>query len=302
MAEKNTNPLLPDFWQQAWAAARHNSKSEKKRIRSDREMMEYWDRFAAKYDQVHSPCKKNKRVQAVLDLLEDERFLTNDAEILDIGCGTGTYTLPLAEICQSVTAIDGAVEMCRQLRKKIDHLNIGNIEVLHRMWEDIDLEKEGFRGQYDLVFASMTPAVCDYSTLDKMNQASRNNCCLIFWAEDGINQARSDLWREIFNEEESGDGIATIIFPFNLLYSLGYFPRIKYIDTRWECEETIEEAVESLCSMFWLYTEITPRIKDIVTRYVYRKAVNNMFCRRTDARLGVVTWGINKANAVQQVS
>ena len=64
----------------------------------------------------------------------------------------------------------------------------------------------------------------------------------------------------------------------------------------------MEEDIESLCSMFWLYTEITPRFKEIVKRYVYRKAVNNMFRHRTETRLGVVTWSINKAPAVQQVS
>ncbi len=293
MKEKSTNPLLPDFWRQAWDTARENSKSEKRRIRSSREIMEYWNRFAAKYDQVHTPSKQNKRVQTILDLLEREQFLAGDTKILDIGCGTGTYSLLLAEMCQSVTALDGADEMCRQLEKKVEQHNIGNVSVVNRMWEDIDIEAEGLLGRYDLAFASMTPAVFNFDTLNKMNLVSRKNCCLVFWAEDGVNQARKDLWKEIFDEVDSGDDIATIIYPFNLLYSMGYFPRIQYIDTQWSCTETVEEAVESLCGMFWLYTEITPRIKEIVTRYVRERAGDNVFHRKTEARLGVVTWTVD---------
>lgn len=294
MIEVNSDPVQPVFWQQAWKAARKNSISERRNIRSDQEIMKYWNQVASEYDQVHSDCKKNRRVERIINLLQKEKYITRETKILDIGCGTGTYSLPFAEICKKVTALDGAEEMCRHLERKVSKYDIDNLEVLHRMWEDVDLEKEFLLKQHDLVFASMTPAVFDFETLEKMNQASLESCCLIFWAKDGTNQVIKDLWKEIFNEDVAGYNTATIIYPFNLLYSLGYFPKIQYIDTCWSFEEPLEDAVESLCNMFWLYTEITPPIKDTVKRYVYGKAENNLFNRKTEARLGIVTWNVDR--------
>jgi len=283
----------PVFWQHAWEKARKSSKTEKRKIRDNKEVMEFWNRFAPKYEKRHSPGNVDHRVQGVLDMFLQQQILNGETAVLDIGCGPGTHALPLAEICKSVTALDGAGEMCLELEKKVKEKNIGNIKVLHRMWEDVDIKKENMLKKFDLVLASMTTAVCDYETLDKMNQASRNNCCLIFWAQNSSNQARKELWKILFQEEDPGYGAASVIYPFNLLFSLGYYPEMRYIDSEWTYKEPVDEAIESLCRSFWLFTEITPYIKETITSYVQEKAENNIFSQKTKARLGVVTWSVN---------
>ncbi len=290
MLKVENGTIKPEYWIKAWEEARERSVSKKKMIRSSTEMVEYWNHFAPKYDQVHSPVKQNPRVQKVIEILQAEEFLTPDTALLDIGCGPGNYSLPLAEICRSVTALDGAAGMCQQLQKKVGQLGIDNIEVMHRLWEEIDLEKEQMVNKYDLVFASMTEAVSDYPTLEAMNRASRDKCCLIFWADNGKNRARSELWELIFKEADPGYGMASVIYPFNLLYSLGYFPSMRFIDSEWSNEEPVEEAVDSLARLFWLYIDISPEIKDIISRYVKENAIDGVFKRKTEACLGVVTW------------
>jgi len=84
--------------------------------------------------------------------------------------------LPFAKEVKSVTALDGAIEMCRILEQKVEELGLDNIQVIHRLWEELDIEKEGLAEKFDLVFASMTPAVSDFETLDKLNQASSKYC------------------------------------------------------------------------------------------------------------------------------
>ncbi len=222
MQNKIPNIQSPEFWQQAWEHARKNLNAEKRKIRSEKEAMEFWSSYAPRYEKKYTPDETNDRVETVLEILRRKNFLTPETDILDIGSGPGTFALPLSRLCKNVTSLDGAEGMCRELQKKADADKISNINILHRLWEDVDIKEEGMAKQYDLVFASMTAAICDFDTLDKMNQASKKDCCLIFWAERSSSRARQDLWKVFFREEDSGYGGTSIIYPFNLLYSLGH--------------------------------------------------------------------------------
>lgn len=291
-AEQN-DIMTPRFWVKAWEDARKNNPTESAMIRSSAELIDYYNQFAPKYDQLHAPVKRTQRVQQVLDILQHEGFLTPAADVLDIGCGSGNYSLPFAEICASVTAIDGASEMCRQLKNKVGQLGLKNIDVKQNLWEELDLKKEGMYKQYNLAFASMTEAVSDYKTLEAMNGASKENCCLVFWAGTVVNEVRTELWEMIFNKPDPGYGTTSVIYPFNLLYSLGYYPAIRFINTAWTSEETTAKAIESLARFFWLYTDISPGITDIITRYVNDNAVNGTLLQKTEATLGIVTWKVS---------
>ena len=282
----------PDYWQQVWEETRKSSSYITKRIRDEKEAIEIWNKFASTYGK-HSSCGEQERLEKVIGLLEQKKILTPETEILDVGCGPGTYALPFAGRVKSVTALDGASEMCRVLEHKAKETELHNITVLHRMWEDVDLSKEGLFQSFDLVFASLTPAVCNYETIVKLNQASKKYCCLISWAGGTFSQARQDLWKLLFKEEEDVNRGFDIIFPFNLIYSMGYYPTMHYIDTGWVLEGPVEQAIESLSRSFWLYTEITPEINNTITRYVLEWAVNGIFCQKSKSRLGIITWRVN---------
>lgn len=195
----------PEFWRQAWEEARRSSPHVRRRIRDEKEAIEFWNKFAPNYGQ-HTSGRGKERVEKVINLLEREQILTPETEVLDVGCGPGTYALPFAERVKSVTALDGAREMCRILEQKAREAKLHNITVLHSMWEDVDLEKEGLLHRFDLVFASMTPAVCDCETLTKLNQASRKYCCLISWAGGSFSRARQELWELLFKEKNTDRG------------------------------------------------------------------------------------------------
>lgn len=281
-----------DFWGQAWEKTRNSSLLVKKRIRSEKDVIEFWNKMAPTYGQYTSGQGK-ERIEKVIGLLKQEKILTPVTDVLDVGCGPGTYTLPFANLVRSVTALDGAGEMCRVLEGEVKEAELSNITVLLRMWEDIDLEKEGLAGAFDLVFASMTPAVSDYATLMKLNRASKKFCCLISRAGGRFSSARDELWEMLFQEKDTGRGY-NILYQFNLLYTLGYYPTISYFDTAWVREEPVDQAVESFCRSFWLYTEITPEVKDTIARYVKERAVNGIFRQETMSRLSIMIWRVDE--------
>jgi SAM-dependent methyltransferase len=48
--------------------------------------------------------------------------------VLEIGCGTGNYTLPLARRCLKVVAVDSSPEMLQYLRECFDREGLTNVE------------------------------------------------------------------------------------------------------------------------------------------------------------------------------
>lgn len=157
----------------------------------------------------------------------------------------------------------------------------------------MDLEKDGLAKNFDLVFASMTPAVCDHDTLLKLNRASKKYCCLVSSAGESSGRTRQELWQHIFKEEDSGRG-DNLIYIFNLLYSMGCQPNLQYLDSSWVREEPIDWAIERLSRLFWLYTEITPDIKKTIAQFVSERAVDGIFKETIENHLGIMTWKVNQ--------
>jgi len=78
-----------------------------------------FDRAAAVYDATRTlPPGVIERIMAVILSATRAR---PDAHILDIGVGTGRFTLPLLERGYSVTGIDISEQMMQHLRAKVEH-------------------------------------------------------------------------------------------------------------------------------------------------------------------------------------
>ncbi|MDO5425373.1 MAG: methyltransferase domain-containing protein [Eubacteriales bacterium] len=63
------------------------------------------------------------------------RYLPENAEVLDLGCGSGRDTLWLEEAGFSVTMLDGSAQMCQLAEIHTDH------EVLHMTFQEMDFQE-----------------------------------------------------------------------------------------------------------------------------------------------------------------
>lgn len=79
-----------------------------------------WDRQAAGRSQA--------TIQHVVDLLIDRRQ-RDDERVLDAGCGTGEYTVRLAEAGFRVTGIDYAPGMLNRARARLAHVPEGSVSL-----------------------------------------------------------------------------------------------------------------------------------------------------------------------------
>ena len=278
-----------EFWVKLWQDARENSPMARRRCRSEKEMVDNWNRRAQWFARRTGNAKGRERQRAVLAMLEQEGALRPGAKVLDIGAGPGNYAIPMARIAGQVTALEPAVEMVRILEDRARAGQVENITIIQRTWQEVRLEEDGLAGRFDLVFASMTPGVHDPETLQKMVAASREFCYLSAFSGRRWGQAYRDLWQQFFGED-MGENPGDIIYPFGLLYAVGYRPSLRFVADQQVQEEPAEEAVENLLRFFWSYMDITPAVRQVVEEYVQERAQGGIFRQETNVCHGMMLW------------
>ena len=104
-----------------------------------------WSGRVASWDQ-HGSAGLGQVTAAVLDVAG----VTPDAEVVDLGCGTGQISLPLAERGARVLAVDVSPAMIRQLQARASRAGVTGLEGLAMPIEDLSLPE----GSVDLVVSS----------------------------------------------------------------------------------------------------------------------------------------------------
>lgn len=90
--------------------------------------IDYYNRYAAAYYEQTVGLDMSEVMQPFVNMLPE------DAEVLDLGCGSGRDSLALNEFGFYVTPMDGSSELCKLAEIYLDQ------EVLHLTFEEMDFE------------------------------------------------------------------------------------------------------------------------------------------------------------------
>ncbi|NMB78615.1 MAG: methyltransferase domain-containing protein, partial [Methanomicrobiales archaeon] len=142
---------------------------------SDGTLGAVWNRRSDVFIRGTGGEQRQKRASDVLEMLREAGFSPRGKRILDIGCGPGTHTLPLAREGAVVTALDISEAMLNRIRETALEEKL-DITTQEGSWWSLDIDKRGFRNSFDLVIASMTPGVRDRETFDRMMACSKGYC------------------------------------------------------------------------------------------------------------------------------
>ncbi len=83
------------------------------------------EEHARRYD-----AKMDARAADEISLLEDAGLLGPSSSVIDIGAGSGQFTLAAAQVCKRVVAVDVSPVMLARLREKLDLSAVSNVEVV----------------------------------------------------------------------------------------------------------------------------------------------------------------------------
>ena len=97
--------------------------------------------------------------EGVSDIIEKRCLSIKGARILDIGCGTGAFALPLALRGASVTALDISENMLQRLTAEAQRRGIHGVKTIRASWKEIDPHTAGLSGRFDVVLSALSIGV-----------------------------------------------------------------------------------------------------------------------------------------------
>jgi SAM-dependent methyltransferase len=274
------------FWAQAWCAARKASTMYKAPT-DPRKWKAFWDFFAPTY------AKRNREDrplhERVVAHLADHGVVRSEDRVLDIGCGPGTYTLPLARRCRLITGLDSASAMLAVLSAEAKQEGIADRIVTDcRDWSDVPQS-----GRFDLVFGALTPAIKDSENLMRMNDISRRHCCLVSFKGRYHSRLRDGLWREIMGCDMESLAFDTQ-YPFNILYQTGYLPEVAFFPYAKKVQEEPEYVREHFTTYFAIFGKNGRETRRRIDAFVANHTHNGKVWDEQKGTLGVITWSVCK--------
>jgi SAM-dependent methyltransferase len=177
-----------------------------------------------------------------LKIVADNQMVNAQSDILDIGCGSGRFSLYFAERCHSVVGLDFSSEMIEKASAAAAEKKLSNTNFVLENWHEMDLDRYGWKGRFDLVFANMSPAIQSARTLSMMNEASRGWCFMAkpTHREDKLvryllNELGVDWYHRPFEID--------MVYAYDWLYLKGYLPKVDYKQDKWQRILSMESAV-----------------------------------------------------------
>lgn len=180
----------------------------------------------------------------VAEMLHETKGLLA-GEILDVGGGTGLYAIPFAAYAKSVTVADLSAKMLAYAKENAENKGLYNLEYVKLDWDKADLKRLGWEHRFDLVFASMCPAVNSSEGLAKMTAASKKWCCVSRYIQ--MENSVSERLKKALNlptHKDSHSNRHIVQNFFNDLWEKGFDPEIRYFEETTENVYSLDEAVQ----------------------------------------------------------
>lgn len=223
----------------------------------------------------------------IVEYMATVGILRKSDHVLDIGSGPGTYTLPIAGKAESVAALDPSDGMLKILMRETAAKGHSNVRPIKSTWEDYAGEE-----RFDLVFAALSPGIKGPAELMRMERFSARSCCYINYGEAGGDKKLSDdLWELVTGEKKKDNGF-NITYPFNLLYSKGRKPNVRFFEKLKTRRVPCEDIVKGNVKWLGMFTQIDHAKEEKIRDYILARSKNGYFEQEDKLSLVALYWDV----------
>ncbi len=186
--------------------------------------------------------------------------------VLDVGGGAGRYALLFAGNIEDVLMTDISNNMLGYAKENADKHGLDNIRFIKADWGH-DNETDQIKGKFDLVFASMCPAVREKEGVNKMMRFSNKYCAInqFVLSDDslttfinsylGHETEDTDVKKEKRYDPHNDRSMVKDTFIY--LWEKGYTPEIRIFSEKREVIMSLEEAKQKYANI--------PKYKEVNT-------------------------------------
>lgn len=241
-------------------------------------IMGSWESMSQTYD---GAGYDTIRGNAISDLL-DMGVLTDDASLLDIGCGPGLFAIPLSRHVRTVYGMDASAGMLDRLAHFAESEGSTNVRPLHSDWEDFIPEQK-----YDIAFASLCPPTNNPESLLKMESCSKRHCVYM----SSINEADGihvKIWRRL-GKDYSFRGYNTQ-FPKCFLGEIGREVEMRTYEQKSDKDVPYDKALEIEMKRMVTYRERTAEVEEAVRCVLDPMTEDGNVHYGDTMRIGMLVW------------
>ena len=226
---------------------------------------QYWNFRAKDYNErTSNRLEPEQEKENLIRSLLEQKIITPQSRVLDLGCGPGRFSRAFAPYVQEVVGIDISEEMLHYARKN-------NEDFSNTHFFATDWAKDGMThlGTFDLVFANMCPAVYDIDTLKKMNAASHGFCYYSHFAAHQFHR---------------------IPLMFQQLWETGCYPMVSYAEKKGEGKLTLEQAITYYQAEYGFPEEKKDVVITVLKRHM---GTDGMVLTKSWFKKGILFWEVN---------
>lgn len=188
-----------------------------------------WDNIAHMYNEM-TKMEKNSTAYALSFLP-----ITKKDSVVDIGCGPGRLSVPLAQMAKSVTSVDAFGKMLEFTKANAKKAGLTNIKFIQKSWTDEDALK--LIGKHDIAIASRSVGLGD---IEKLNKIAKKYAVLMCFFEGSLRKIAQNFLVGVKEQKmppqpfKQDERMLGYNITFNLLYDMGANPNIKIITDIYE--------------------------------------------------------------------
>ncbi|BCX78848.1 class I SAM-dependent methyltransferase [Campylobacter sp. 19-13652] len=200
------------------------------------EPLSLWDKKAANYARF-SPNMSDFEAK-FYEALDEFGVSFLDKSVLDVGCGSGVYSLRIASSAQEIDCVDGSYAMLEILNEDAQKLGLKNVKTYFNLWDDFMLKKP-----YDIAFCTMSPALDDKPSFDKFIKSAKNHVYL-GWASPRSSDVLEPFFKKYGKKQDKKP--AAIRFQ-EYLKSLDINPKSKLLSEERVAVRSFSQMCENIC-------------------------------------------------------
>ena len=272
---------LEDF-EKNWEEAGRFGSVEERLARTER-WMPFYAYMAEK--QAGRPFGPGHAADHFVSVLRDAGYLEPSFSVLDIGAGAGGYSLVLAPLCSSLTALDPCRENLDLLRSRADQLGLGNVSCVNSPWELYSTDET-----FDLVITAMCPAVCSRQELLKMESLSKGRCAVVTVMPGSVDPHRRRMMQEL-GIRPSGM-VSEAKHYYNVLYHMGRCPEVFCHSMSGTSVMTRERLLDHYTHYFKIFGVGEERSEAFLNEYFDRFSENGELKEQSRMEMALITWKV----------
>lgn len=179
---------------------------------------DFWERRAHNYHRATKETVENDPF-----LLKLRSIVTPQNSILDVGAGTGRFTLALAPSVQHITAVEPNSAMLNYLQHDVEEAHLTNITTISQTWQDVSDDV-----QADIVLCShVLYPMRDIDTFVLKLRAATQQACYIYMRALHFEASADPLWQHFHGEKRHLP--PGYIHALDVLYELGIYADVEVV-------------------------------------------------------------------------